>query len=231
MSVARQLHELQDFDLALRSNEQTQARIESQLGDSQEVARVRARLADEQERLEEFTRQQHSLEWEVDDLSTKVTATEEKLFGGRIRNPKELANFQREADDLKARRSQLEDRLLDLMGQVEATGNSVRTSTGELSRLEAEWRTQQQQLSAELEQLRKAYTDLTRKRESLAAQIETGAIELYQRLRAQKGTAVARVEQGTCRGCQITLPTTELQQVKSGGMVRCGSCGRILYLA
>jgi len=231
MSLARQLHDLQEIDLALRSREQAQARISSQLGESGEIARVRTRLADEQNRLEELTHQQHSLEWQVDDLSVKVSATEEKLFGGRIRNPKELANLQRENEEVKARQSQIEDRVLELMDQVEATTAAVKTSTAELARLEEEWRDQQQRLSTELTQLKESHADLTQKRAVQVAQIDSAVIEVYQQLQAQKGTAVALVEQGTCRGCQIALPTTELQQVRGGGLVRCSSCGRILYLA
>ena len=231
MSIARQLHDLQEIDLALKANEQAQTRIGSLLGDSQEVARVKARLASDEKRLDELTGEQHSVEWEVEGLAAKVAACEEKLFGGAIHNPKELANLQREDDELKARRRQFEDRLLDTMGQVEAVAASVSNATAELGRLETEWKDQQQQLSAELEQHRTAYADLTVKRESLASQIDPAALQVYQRLKAQKGTAVARVEQGTCRGCQIALPTTEVQQARGGGMVRCGSCGRILFLA
>ena len=40
----------------------------------------------------------------------------------------------------------------------------------------------------------------------------------------------ARVEQGICRGCRISLPTTDLQQARSGKLVQCSSCGRILFL-
>jgi predicted nucleic acid-binding Zn-ribbon protein len=231
MSLARQLHDLQETDLALRSNEQAQARTGSQLGESREIARVKTRLADEKDRLEELTHQQHSLEWEVDDLSIKVASIEEKLFGGRIHNPKELANLQRENEEVKARQSQLEDRVLELMDQAETTTTAVQTSTAELVRMEEEWRDQQQRLATELAQLKDSHADLTQKRAVQVAQIESATIEIYQQLQAQKGTAVARVEQGTCRGCQITLPTTELQQVRGGGLVRCSNCGRILYLA
>ncbi len=231
MSLAGQLYNLQELDLALKSNQQAQSRISSQLGESREAARVRVKLAAEQQRLDELTRQQQALEWEVEDLSVKIAATEEKLFGGAIRNPKELSNLQREDDELKTRRGQLEDRVLELMDGVEAATKSINSYTAGLAKLEAEWQDQQQRLTTELEQLRKEESDLSRKRESLVVQIDSTAIDVYQRLSTQKGTAVAKVEQGICRGCQITLPTTELQQVRSGGLVRCSSCGRILYFA
>ncbi|MDI6814491.1 MAG: hypothetical protein QMC90_00160 [Dehalococcoidales bacterium] len=41
----------------------------------------------------------------------------------------------------------------------------------------------------------------------------------------QRGTAVAKVEQGLCRGCRISLSTAKLQQARSGSLVQCSSCG------
>lgn len=231
MSIAQQLYQLQEIDLKLAANQQSQTRVGSQLGESQEIARVRAKLETGQQRLEELEQQQHAVEWEVDDLTAKLKATEEQLFGGKIRNPKELTNLQREADELKTRRTQLEDRELELMDQAEATTKNITTLTDERSRLEVEWNDYQEKLSAELAELKAAHAKLSDERQRLVAGIVPATIEVYEQLRLRRGTAVARVEQGTCRGCQITLPTTELQQVRGGGLVRCGSCGRILFLA
>ena len=231
MSVARQLHQLQQVDLELESNEKAQSHIVSQLGDSQQVARVRSKIDAEQERLEDLQKQQHSLEWEIDDLSAKLTSTEQKLYGGRITNPKELANLQREANELKDRRTHLEDKDLEIMDRVELSTTTATSLGAELKKLETEWQSQQEQLSTDLENLKTAHSDLTGKRQLLSTEIEPQLIEVYHQLRKQKGTAIARVEQGTCRGCQIALPTTELQQARSGRLVRCSSCGRILYLA
>jgi len=231
MSVAKQLYQLQEFDLELESNEQAQQKIAGQLGESKEIARVKEKLAAEQQHLEELNRQQQSAEWEIDDLTVRVKTSEDKLYGGAIKNPKELANLQHEVDELKDRRAQKEDGALEIMDRVELATASVATMSDELRRLEAEWQSQQKELSARLEQLKSARSDLTNKRELMLAEIEPQAIEVYLELRKQKGTAVARVEQGTCRGCQIALPSMELQQARSGNLVRCSSCGRILFLA
>lgn len=231
MSIAQQLYQLQELDLTLANNERNQASIKSQLGESREVARLKAKLEAGQKQLEELERQQHTAEWEADDLTTKLQATEEKLFSGNIRNPKELTNLQREADELKTRRNELEDRALEVMDQAEATTSNINALTDELSKLEAEWQAHQEKLSAELDGLKAAHAESTREREETVAGIASEAIGVYEQIRSRKGTAVARVEQGTCRGCQIALTTTELQQARGGGLVRCGSCGRILFLA
>ncbi|MBA7680398.1 hypothetical protein ES703_88713 [subsurface metagenome] len=183
----------------------------------------------EHQHLEELNRQQRSIEWEIDDLTSKLVPAEEELYSGRIRNPKELANLQHEIDGLKARRDQLEDKALEIMDQVELATKNIAAIDSELKILEVEWQSQQQQLSADLEQVKTILSNLQDKRQLLTAEIDPQTIEVYQELKNQKGIAVAKVEQGICRGCRISLPITELQQARSGSLVRCSSCGRILF--
>ena len=230
MVVAKQLYQLQEVELEIGSNEQALAQIASQLGESQAVVRARAELKLKQQHLEELGRQQHSAEWETDDLVNKLTSAEEKLYSGRIKDPKELTNLQHEVDGLRVRRNHLEDKALEIMDQVELSTANVATLSNELKTLEAEWHSQQQQLSTNMEQLKTTLSDLKHKRQLLSVKVDPQAIEFYQELKKQKGQAVAKVEQGICRGCRILLPTTELQRARSDSLVQCSSCGRILFL-
>ncbi|MBA7666376.1 hypothetical protein ES703_74456 [subsurface metagenome] len=231
MSVVSQLNQLQEVDLELKSNEQALNQITRQIGESKAVVETQNKLASERQHLEELTHQQHSVEWEIDDITSKLTTVEEKLYSGRVRNPKELTDLQHEADGLKDRRAKLEDKALEIMEQVELATKGVATLDSELKRLENEWQSQQQKLSADLERLKVIISDLKDKRQLLAAEIDPQVFEIYQELKKQRGTAVAKVEQGLCCGCRILLPVTEFQQVRTGSLVRCSSCGRILFLA
>jgi predicted nucleic acid-binding Zn-ribbon protein len=231
MGVAKQLYRLQELDLEIESNERALKKVASQIGESQEVARTQQQLESEKQRLEESRHKQHSAEWEIDDVATKIAAAEETLFSGRVKNPKELANLQHEVDVLKARRNKLEDKALEIMDKVEQSEARVARISSQLETLTAEWQRQQEQLADESEKLKAILSDLGQKRQLLAGEIDPPAVEFYQQLKKDKGTAVARVEQGICRGCRISLPTTELQQARSGALVQCSSCGRILFLA
>lgn len=230
MSIARQLYQLQEVDLEIESNEQTLHRLVSQLGENREIVEAQAKLTSEQRRLDELKHQQRSAEWEIDDLVSKVTAAEEQLYSGRIKNPKELTNLQHEVDILKAKRDQMENKALEIMDQVESTETSVAAKSSELNRLETEWHRQQEQLSTDIETLKSKLSDLGHKRQLISAEVDPQAVVVYDKLRQQKGQAVAKVEQGICRGCRISLPFSGLQQVRSGNLVQCGSCGRILFL-
>ena len=231
MSIAKDLYRLQELDLALEANTQAQKRVSGQVGESQIVIKSRVKLAEEQKNLENLTAQQKSAEWEIDDLTTKIKDIEKKLYGGKIFNSKELSSLQQETEDIKKRRSALEDKSLGLMDQVELTRKAIVSSKDELAKQEIQWKTQQQQLTAELVQLKAAQTALEDKRKQIAVLIDADTLFTYQELRKRKGLAVAKVEQGICQGCRITLPNTDLQRAKGGGIVRCSSCGRIIFLA
>jgi len=232
MNLARQLYELQELDLEIESDEQALKQVTGQLGENRAVLEMQARLESEQKRLEEFKHQQHTAEWEIDDITGNIAAAEEKLFGGKVKNPKELSSLQQDVDMLKTRRGRLEEKALGVIEQVEQSEAAVAGITAELKTLTADWKRQQKQLSGEMKKLKAALADLKGRWQRLSDGIAPETVDLYQQLRERKGgTAVARVEQGICRGCRLSLPTTDLQRVRGNNLVHCSSCGRILFLA
>jgi predicted nucleic acid-binding Zn-ribbon protein len=230
MSVASQLYQLQEIDLEIDSGEQTLKQMLGQLGDDKIVVATQAKLTSTKQHLDDLANKQHSAEWETDDLVSKLTAVEGELYSGRIKNPKELTSLQHEVELLKAKRDQLENKVLEIMDQVESAEANVATAKDEFKTLEAEWHSQQKQLSADVETLKGKLAEIKQKRQSLVAEVSPQAVEVYDKIKGNKGQAVVKVEQGICRGCRISLPSGELQQVRGGSLVQCSSCGRILYL-
>ena len=230
MSVAKQLYQLQELDMEIDSDELALKQKAGQLGENQVLIGAREKLATEQQQLAALGEQQRTAEWETDDLVSKLSAVEEQLYSGRITNPKELANLQHELDLLKSNRNQLESKTLEIMDKVELVAADVAATKSELKRLEVEWQTQQQQLSTEIAKLENELSDLKQKRRIISDAADAQAVALYEKLRKQKGQALAKVEQGICRGCRISLSSSELQRVRSGSPVQCSNCGRILFL-
>lgn len=230
MSVTEQLYQLQEIDLQIESNEQSLRQKTSQLGESQAVIAAREKLALEQQRRDDFGKQQHSYEWDIGDLTSKITVIEKQLYSGRINNPKELANLQQEENAFKASRDQLETKSLEVMDQVEMADASIAETGRELKNLENEWKVGQKKLSIEIDELKAKLSELEDKRQLVSGEIDSPVIKLYEKLQGQKGQAVVKVEQGICRGCRISLPSSDLQQVRSRSLVQCSSCGRLLFL-
>jgi len=230
MNIARQLFELQEVDIELEGKNLAIKEMTAQLGESQTLIEVRARLVEVKKQLEDLLRAQRSLEIDIEDLTGKLNASEKDLYSGRIRIPKELSSLQQDITSLKSHRSQLEDKALDIMEKVEVSRGEVKRLTAELERIESAWHLDQQKLVQNLEEAKNAVTVLNRRQQEMTAGVDSASLELYRLLRKQKGTAVARVEQGICRGCRISLPVSELQLVRSGQIIQCSSCSRILYL-
>jgi uncharacterized protein len=230
MAVSGVLFQLQEIDLQIEAREKAIQKMTADLGESQLLRDTRASLTTERKRLHELTSEQRDLELQAEDLSGKIKSSEKDLYSGRISVPKELSNLQQEITALKSRRSHIEDISLNLMEQLESARNTVDRLGAELKTVEEQWKSQQADLRQGIEDSKKVAAELTPRRDAIAAGVAPESLLLYQRLRKQKGTAVARVEQGICRGCRISLPSSDLQRVRGGTLVQCSSCGRILFL-
>ena len=125
MSLGRQLYDLQEIDLDSESKAEMLKRVEGQLLDNRAVAEARAELDRKQERLSELKTEQRTAEWAIDDLQAKTNPLQEKLYGSSIKNPKELLSLQHQVESLKAQISDREDKVLEIMGQVEIAQGEI----------------------------------------------------------------------------------------------------------
>jgi len=231
MAVTRQLFQLQELDIDIENQEKSLALKNDQLGKREVLDNARKSLASEQQRLEELKHRHRDAEGEVDNLLEKIASIEKQLYGGKISNPKELSALQHEVNTMKAMNEQLENKTLEIIDELETTERNVASLTEDYQKLEKDWQRQQQQLTDEITGLEKKLADLRQKRQQLTDNIEPSIVNLYDKIRQQKKQAVAKVEQGICHACRISLSASVLQKARSGQPVQCGTCGRILFIS
>ena len=231
MTSAKTLYQLQQIDLEIQKKQEILNEISHQLGESEALVEAKVVLLAEERRLAELDKQQKDVEWEIEDLRTKISQLNEKLYGGKVKNPKELLSIEQEVGILKVNLREKEDHLLDLMTEVEAIRDKIKLDTERLKKLEGEWQKEQKLLTRKQAEIEGQLSDLSRKRQAWTSEIERESLELYEWIKSRKGQAVVRVEQGRCQGCRITLAVSEWQRVKGVTLVQCSSCGRILYLS
>ena len=231
MAVTRQLFQLQELDTEIEQKDLALNQKQSQLGDRHAIDAAEKQLATEQKRLDELRHQHRDAEADVTDLLNKIAEIEGQLYGGKINNPKELEGLQHEVSTMKSRSDDLENTTLEIIDRVEESERIVATATADLKNLGEEWQQQQKHLSDDINNLNNSLEDLHAKRRELVGQIDTATVSLYERIRKQKKQAVAKVEQGICRACRISLSASALQRARSGRPIQCGACGRILYIS
>lgn len=230
MSISKELYNLQEIDRELASDEQARSLLVEQLKGNPEIVAVQNSLETANQRQKELAHSQRTLEQEVEDISSRLKKFADDLYSGRTTNTKELSSLQQEIEILTSKRDGLEDRELELMESVEQANTTISKLTALLKKLEAAWQENEIRLSAALEGLIAKIATLKENRNSKASTFDSDTLNLYEKLKIQRGTAAAKVERGICQGCRIQLPIGELQQVRGGDMVRCSSCGRILLL-
>jgi predicted nucleic acid-binding Zn-ribbon protein len=230
MTLVKRLYDLQQIDLDIQREQEALDEINRQLGESEALLQAKAELLAEREHLDEMEKQQRSVEWEIEDLRNSMAQVNDKLYGGATKNPKELVSLEKELGIFKAKLREKEDKLLDLMAEVEAIQDKMKLDGERLKKLEAEWKQEQKALTQQQAKVQSRLSDLSRKRQAIASEIVPQTIELYEGIRLRKGQAVVKVEQGRCHGCHLTLSMNEQQRARAGVLIQCSSCGRILYL-
>jgi predicted nucleic acid-binding Zn-ribbon protein len=230
MSLAEQLYKLQQVDLELQKKQQELDEIENWLNDNKALVAAESKLASQKEQLEDARKKQKNSEWELEDLQEKVRQINSKLYVGTITNPKELVNLEKEVKGLKSQIGPKEDVLLGLMSQVEEIEAKEKTTAEEIEQLKREWKQRQETLGQRKSEVETVLAKLRGDRNGLEQQIDSEALNTYERLRLTSGQAVVKVERGKCQGCHITVPTSQWQKAKAGDLIQCTSCSRILYL-
>lgn len=231
----KRLLELQRVDSAIDRLRQRKADLPEQRAVDELAAQLeeaRAAHAPMKAQLDEIAREQSRIEGEVTSIEEKIKQESERLYGGDITSPKELANIQAELDGLRRRKNHLEDQDLEVMERREGIEKEV-----------ADLAARQEELTAratEATALRDAAAveisnDLTANetaRGDITPHIPTELHELYVDLRSKKdGVGAAALDKGVCKGCGVTLSPVALDEIRRAApeeIVRCENCRRIL---
>jgi predicted nucleic acid-binding Zn-ribbon protein len=233
LSKGKQLYELQEVDLEIDAKRETLSQVMSRQGESEILDKARLSLSRDEEKLVELQRSQREVEREVEDLQVKAAAATEKLYGGTVKNPKELTSLQEQLSNFQRKIGEGDDKTLDIMSDVEEAQKDLSLKRSEVAKIEEEWQAEQAALSQEQTELSAALASLEQKRTELASRLDAVSLELYEAIRKKRqGRAVAKLERGVCQGCRIALPMSELQRARMGQeLVQCGSCERVLYVS
>jgi len=232
MNKSHLLYRLQTIDLEITNSKRRLEEVKASLGKSEELRQARRALQKAKDELNRWRTTLRDLELEAKSLTAKITSVEERLYSGRVTNPKELANLQNEVSYLKRKRGELEDRQLEAMVEVEEHEAEVDSKKASLAQIEAEWSQTQKRLTAEQGELEERLAHKKKERVEAEGMIGAEDLALYGELYSRKGgQAVALLKGEVCQACRVTLPTSRVQQARSGDSLSfCSSCQRILYV-
>ncbi|MBO0979160.1 zinc ribbon domain-containing protein [Microbacterium sp. SD291] len=203
-----------------------------------QAARITELVAIRQEQLRELT----NLTGARDDVRTELTRLESdvKLVEQRrardaerlaaATNSKEAQALEHELASLAKRQSDLEDIELDVMGRLEDAEAAVAAQQALLGTTTAEGSALTAQGKADVAAATDLGAQLARDRAAITANLPAGLLADYDR-RATNSAGAALLIRGTCEGCRIVLPSTDLNDIRRAAedaVVSCPECGCIL---
>ena len=188
-------------------------------------------LSKENSLLAEIKVQYENMEEKFHSKKMKIEQSEASLYGGSIKNPKELQDLQSEIKSLKSNLSSLEDEQLQLMIDQETIEKEILEIQQTLQILDSQLEVQFSSLYSEEQEKKIALDKINQERKAVLEQVNSENLTIYQTLRKSKnGIALSTIEEGCCLVCGSTLTPADCQTAKSPlRMAYCSSCGRILY--
>jgi predicted nucleic acid-binding Zn-ribbon protein len=232
VSSVSELYTLQEIDLALAASRAALEEVQARLGESPELAGAREAVVERQEAARVAEHAFKEREFEADELRRKIEPLDQKLYEGKVTNPKELEDLQRDIDSLKRRHSELEDNALAAMDALETAQETLAEARRALEEAAGSDAAEQEELHTREVELTKEIGDLDERRSAQLERVDPSLMGLYQQLASSRqGRAVAKVVGGACQGCRISLPMNLVQRARSSSdVVQCSSCERILYV-
>ena len=221
---------LQDRDRKILQEQGEVARIEPQRQMlNAKVATAQAELEHAKLRIKQIESARKDLELEVEAKKQMIVRYANQQF--QTRKNEEYRALAHEIDTCKAAIFQIENGEIELMEQAETAQTELLRATQAAKDARSLADDQIGQLDAREGNLKKELAQLEANREELAAAVDEGARNRYERLVRSKGdNVVVGVHHGVCGGCHMKLPPQLLVTCQGEKeLVGCSNCGRILY--
>lgn len=228
--MLEKLNQVQDHDLNMDALERDKGNIPPELtAKVAELASLNEKLAELNVKHDNLRKKFNSNQLELDNLQEQRKKASDAAFSAAT--SKEASQYQNQALQFEGRIQELEEDTLPLMEKMEKLEADVEARQGEISKAEPELADLQAQEKSRLEVIEAQINELNIQREGLIQGIDKPLLQQYEQIRRSKrGIGVVAIIGQQCGGCRVRLPIHILQKVgKAKGLIRCPSCGRILY--
>ncbi len=230
LEVIEKLLVLQDRDRNLLRTQAELASIEPQR------ERAQSRANSSQQALDAAKLKAKQTESDKKKLELDVQAQQERIAKYsqqqlQTKKNEEYRALAHEIETCKGNISTIEDQILELMEQADAAAKTVAEATKLAASAKKDVDIEVAELAKREENFKAKLADLQSNRKDLAAAVEEGALNRYERLLKSKGeNVIVGIEHSACGGCHMRLPQQVMVACRGDSEINCcPHCGRILY--
>jgi predicted nucleic acid-binding Zn-ribbon protein len=231
MSASLSLYRLQQIDSQIDQITGRLEDIQKTLENDDQLKLAVSNAASSEDKLHKAQIMLHRAESETEAQRVKIQQSESSLYGGNVKNPKELQDLQNEVAALKRHLATLEDRQLEAMLANDEAETALKQAQSNLTNTRSKLATQNSSLNGEQDTLNKNLERLRSERQAVTGDLDKNLLLRYEELRQdRRGVAVANVSEDACSACGTTLTPSQQQAARAFTQITfCPTCGRFLY--
>lgn len=229
-----ELNRLQERDLELDAIREDQSRIPDELVAARvHFKKLEAQLSDLQDQMRDVRVTYRKADLDRADLVSKRDKS--KASGLNATTPKEVNQYNEQVRQISGLIEEADADILPLMEQTEKLEGLVAGVQAKVDEAKPNLDSLEAADKARVDQLEESYQTKRFERDSIAEEIPLNIVKEYESIRrARKGTGLAKLGKAgagyKCTACNVQVPLHVAQQVHTGAkVVRCPSCGRILW--
>lgn len=224
------LIEVQETDKEIQEIQRLLDQLPEELKATEDaLARLQAEQAAHFQQLEDLKAQRRDTETEMAEMEESIKNSRQRLM--EIKSNIEYKAMLKEIAYKEDQRDQRETRILEFMERMEAANRAITAKTQELEEKEALLTQQRLAVEGEMAELQKEFAVLDSQCKKLRKGVPVQLLKRYEFIRQRRnGTAIARVTEGVCMGCNMNiLPQQFIDLQKGVEILQCPHCQRILY--
>lgn len=181
------------------------------------------------DKLDSLEKERRAIEKDVQDIESKAVKSQGKL--NNIKSNKEYTAALKEIADIEKEKGKKEDKILQMMEEIESLKVECSEIKGEQDKLREEYEEEKKEIEKELLELDKEAQKLLTQRTEYNDAVEQRMLKTYDLLRDRKaGVAVSSVIGGICQGCHLEIPPQKFNELqRCNEMMSCPHCNRLMY--
>jgi uncharacterized protein len=232
MSQSQLLYKLQEIDLNILQRQKRLNDIIRMMNEQDTVKQAQLAVETATQAVRPHETKAKDLDLQLQSVRSKRVGTEQRLYSGAVKNPKELNDMQNELDSLDRRIKTLDSDLLEALLYLDDAQDTLKQAKTSLDAITQEWEHNNQALLQEKQILEKEVAVYKTQREEALKPITPASLQTYTTLRPQKANQpIALLKGSTCGVCGIEQTSTLVQAASKGdALVSCQSCRRILVV-
>jgi len=169
-------------------------------------------------------------ELELSAKEESIKKLQNQLY--QLKTNKEYQAMLKEIEDNKADASVIEDKILELMVQMDKIKSDIEKEKTKLKAEEDILTGKKKKIQDDIKEIDDRLAQLEAQRKQIIPEIDPKLLAQYERILANRdGLAIVAVKNFACQGCNMSVPAQTVNLIKMyERLVTCEVCNRLLYV-